>query len=49
MFMFVEANLLIPGVTAPLQICNIRILPTSNNYTRMQPVRHRCDLPNSAK
>jgi hypothetical protein len=44
-----EAKLLLPDVTAHLQTGNIRIWPTSKEDTQMQPVLHRCDLPNSAK
>ena len=44
-----EAQLLIPGVTAPLQTDNIGIWQKSTQDTQMKPVLYRCDVPNSAK
>lgn len=44
-----ETKLYSPAVTAPLQTANLQIWPTSTKNTRLQPVLHRSDLPNSAK
>ena len=42
-------KLLLPGLRATLQTDSIRKWSTTPKHTRLQPVLHRCDLPNSAK